>query len=285
LQVLADYFIRFCDAPFPNGFPPPLAIIEAVPHPHPLQHPTSLIDQDFSAHISSVPPSVGPSWDADSCDEHNNAASPVHDYPVISTAVRDEAPTLFSPIPRLSQSNSVSFDEYLSEYASIPPSVGPSWLGENDHASFMETDFHVDDSFSYPPMTTSAQIEESSIPPESNAIIIEQFPITSPTKPTTVVHEALVWKGEDNVLDKDFRMNIYRSLKKTNWGRPMLLTRCLYLGRFWVGLDNPFDFSEELSRKLITDSLLAAIDLDETTLQDLIDNPCERLPLIVRVTI
>ncbi|KAG2346749.1 hypothetical protein BDR05DRAFT_997154 [Suillus weaverae] len=273
LQVLVDYFIQFCDAPFPNGFPPPLAIIEAVPYPHPLQLPTSPIDQDFSAHISisSVPPSVGPSWDTDTCDAHNNAASPVHDYPVvISTAVRDE---IFSPILRLSQLNSVSFDEYLSEYASIPPSVGPSWLGETNHTSFMATNFHVDDSFSYPPMTTSVQIEESLIPSESNAIIIEQFPITSSTKPTMVVHQALVWKGADNMLNKDFQMNIYRSLKKTNWGRPMLLTRNLYLGRFWVGLDNPFDFSEELGCKLITNSLLAVIDLDETTLQDLIDNP------------
>ncbi|KAG1838171.1 hypothetical protein F4604DRAFT_1691908 [Suillus subluteus] len=228
LQVLADYFIQFCDAPFPNGFPPPLATIGAVPHPS--QLPASPIHQDFSAHLSSVPPSVGPSWDADSCDAHDIAPSHGHDYSVvISTAVQQEELTIFSPIPHLSQLNSVSY-EYLSEY-------------------------------------------EPSIPSETNAIIIEQSPITSPINPTMVVHQALVWKGADSGLDKDHRMNIYRSLKKSNWDRPMLLTRSLYLGHFWVGLDNPFEFSEQIGRKLITDSFLAAIDLDETTLQDLIDKP------------
>ncbi|KAG1866143.1 hypothetical protein F4604DRAFT_1682875 [Suillus subluteus] len=272
LQVLADYFIQFCDAPFPNGFLPPLATIGAVPHPS--QLPASPIHQDFSVHLSSVPPSVGPSWDADSCDAHNIAPSHSHDYSVvISTAVQQEEPTIFSHIPHLSQPNSVSY-EYLSEYVpSNPPSAGPSWLEEMNHTSFMVSDYQDDDSFSYPPMTTSPRIEEPSIPSETNAIIIEQSPITSPINPTMVVHQALVWKGANSGLDKDHWMNIYRSLKKSNWDCPMLLTRSLYLGHFWVGLDNPFEFSEQLGRKLITDSFLAAIDLDETTLQDLIDKP------------
>ncbi|KAG1791492.1 hypothetical protein EV424DRAFT_1549263 [Suillus variegatus] len=53
----------------------------------------------------------------------------------------------------------------------------------------------------------------------------------------------------------------------------MLLTRCLFLGCFWVGLENPFEYSEELACKIITNSLLMAADLDETTLQELLAQP------------
>ncbi|KAG1838000.1 hypothetical protein F4604DRAFT_1941883 [Suillus subluteus] len=266
-QILADNFIQFSDAPFPNGFPPPLAAIEAVS----LSDPSSLADQDFSAHLSSVPPSGGRSWDSDSYDALNMS----HDinYPGdISTSIRNEEQTVFS-LPHISQSDSVSFDglEYLSEYVpSGPPSVGPSWLGEINHPSFITSDHRAEESFGYPLTPTSVRTRESTILSE---IVIEHLPVNSPIDPTMVVHKALVWKGVDTAIDKNHRMNIYRSLKKTNWGRPMLLTRSLFLGCFWVGLENPFECSDELKRKLITDSLLTAIDLDETTLQALIDQP------------
>ncbi|KAG2120549.1 uncharacterized protein F5147DRAFT_766463 [Suillus discolor] len=237
LQVLADYCIQFWDAPFPNGFPPPLATIEAAPLPHSSHLSASSINQDFSAHICSIPASVGPSWDTDSFDAHIGAASGSHDYSVvIPTSVRDEEPTTFLPIPHLSQPNSVSFEEYLSEYVpSELPSAGPSWLEEINHTSFM--------------LSTNDYIK-------TNDTIIEHLPVTLPINPTM-----------------DYWMLIYHSLKKTNWGRPMLLTRSLYLGCFWVGLENPFEISERLARKIITNSLLTAIDIDETTLQDLIDKP------------
>ncbi|KAG2108984.1 uncharacterized protein F5147DRAFT_652562 [Suillus discolor] len=275
LQVLAEYCIQFWDAPFPNGFPPPLATIEAAPLPHSSHHSASSIDQDFSVHICSIPASVRPSWDTDSFDTHIGAASGSHDYSVvIPTSVRDEEPTTFLPIPHLSQLNSVSFEEYLSEYVpSEPPSAGPSWLEEINHASFMVSDHHADDLISYPPMTTSVQMEEPLISSETNDTIIEHLHVTLPINPTMVTHQVLVWKGVDTALHKDYRMLIYHSLKKTNWGRPMLLTRSLYLGCFWVGLENPFEISERLACKIITNSLLTAIDIDETTLQDLIDKP------------
>ncbi|KAG1843495.1 hypothetical protein C8R48DRAFT_780635 [Suillus tomentosus] len=230
------------------------------------------MDQDFSAHICSIPASVGPSWDTDSFDAHIGAASGGHDYSAVIPT--DEEPTTFLPIPHLSQPDSVSFEEYLSEYVpSEPPSVGPSWLEEINHASFMVSDHHADDSIGYPPMTISVQMEEPLNSSGTNDTIIEHLPVTLPINPTTVTHQVLVWKGVDTALHKDYRLLIYHSLKKTNWGRPMLLTRSLYLGCFWVGLENPFDISEQLARKIITNSLLTAIDLDETTLQDLIDNP------------
>ncbi|KAG1844912.1 hypothetical protein C8R48DRAFT_678333 [Suillus tomentosus] len=196
LQVLADNYIQFSDAPFPNGFPPPLATIEAVP----LSDPSYLINQDFVAHLSSISPSGGPSWDSDSYDALHASHDSDYHYPgSISTSTREQM--------------------ILSD------------------------------------------------------ILVKQFPVTSPINPMTVVHQALVWKGVDTAIDRDHRMNIYRSLKRTNWGRPMLLTRCLFLGCFWVGLENPFEYSEELACKIITNSLLMAADLDETTLQELIAQP------------
>ncbi|KAG1880675.1 hypothetical protein C8R48DRAFT_767451 [Suillus tomentosus] len=185
-------------------------------------------------------------------------------------SVRNEEQAGFSHVPHISE----SFDgaEYLSEYVpSDTPSVGPSWLGEINHASFMTSDHHAEEAFGYPLITpTSFQTREQMI---LSDILVEQFPVTSPINPMTVVHQALVWKGVDTTIDGGHRINIYRSLKRTNWGRPMLLTRCLFLGCFWVGLENPFEYSEELARKIITNSLLMAADLDETTLQELIAQP------------
>ncbi|KAG1791493.1 hypothetical protein EV424DRAFT_1549264 [Suillus variegatus] len=204
LQVLADNHIQFSDSPFPNGFPPPLATIEAVP----LSDPSYLIDQDFFAHLSSISPSGGPSWNFDSYDALYVSHDSDYHYPgSISMSVRNEEQAGFSHVPHISE----SFDdgEYLSEYVpSGTPSVELSWLGKINHASFMVSDHHVEEAFGYPLITPmSIQTREQMI---SSDILVEQFPVTSPINPMMVAHQALVWKGVDTAIDRDHHMNIYR---------------------------------------------------------------------------
>ncbi|KAG2045430.1 hypothetical protein BDR06DRAFT_1015682 [Suillus hirtellus] len=152
---------------------------------------------------------------------------------------------------------------------SVPPSVDASWP-DYDHDHFGTTtgsenhyENSVADGFqensiasSHHTMFTNALVGNAHLPP-----------------PTVVFHEHIVWKGEDTALASDFRSDITDSLRYTRWNRPLFLTKCLYLGSLWIGLANPWDLPERDYRMLVTNCFLSAVDLSETTIQELHDNP------------
>lgn len=155
--------------------------------------------------------------------------------------------------------------------SSIPPSADASWPdydydyfgtvtgSENYHKNSVATDFQENSIASgHHSMVTSALVSNAHLPP-----------------PTLVFHEHIVWKGEDTALDSDFRSDITDSLRYTHWNRPLFLTKCLYLRSLWIGLANPWDLPAKDYRILITNCFLTALDLCETTIQELHDGPRE----------
>jgi hypothetical protein len=100
------------------------------------------------------------------------------------------------------------------------------------------------------------------------------------TTTKTIVHQCLVWRGRDAVLMFS-RDDIANALKNTQWNRPIFVTKCLYFGALWTGLVNPWDFGEREYRRLVTNCFLeSVVFLNGTTLQELHDHPCKRLPFI-----
>ncbi|KAG1896723.1 uncharacterized protein F5891DRAFT_983323 [Suillus fuscotomentosus] len=83
----------------------------------------------------------------------------------------------------------------------------------------------------------------------------DQTPIT----PTIVLHNRLIWKA------------ITEALKNTPWNRPIFLTKCLYLGSLWVGLQNPWNLPDQQYRWLITSCFVMVIALSGTTMDELHD--------------
>jgi hypothetical protein len=131
-----------------------------------------------------------------------------------------------------------------------------------------------------------APVEPIMAPVESITAPVE--PVTAPVEPsspTLVFDEALNWKDTDSVIDKDMRNAIYRSLKTSPWKRPFLLIKCIFAGSYWVGIANPFEASQVDQRENLTNSLLAAIEVEGTTLQYLLSKPRKYLPLLLRVII
>jgi len=58
----------------------------------------------------------------------------------------------------------------------------------------------------------------------------------------------------------------------------------LYVGSYWVGLQNAFDLLEKLpgalekDKHLLSNCFVMAVEMSHTTLQELHEQPCERLP-------
>lgn len=160
--------------------------------------------------------------------------------------------------------------------SSVPPSVDASWPDyDHDHFGTMtgsenhhenSVDGFQEDSIagSHHTMFTNALVGNAHLPP-----------------PTVVFHEHIVWKGEDTALASDFRSDITDSLRYTLWNRPLFLTKCLYLGSLWIGLANPWDLPERDYRILVTNCFLSAVDLSETTIEELHKYP-RKLPSTVQ---
>jgi hypothetical protein len=153
------------------------------------------------------------------------------------------------------------------ELASLIPSGTPSLVGDIDY----DYSCYTDDSL--------IQFETTQI---------ENFepvnPFSPVVNPSIVFHPDLIWRGEDVPIDNEYRKAINRALNGSLWKRPLFVTKAMYVGSYWVGLQNPFDFLEKLpeaienDKRLLSNCFLRAVEMDRTTLQELHEHPRERLP-------
>lgn len=153
------------------------------------------------------------------------------------------------------------------EMASLIPSITPSLVGDIDYDYSCYTDnslmqfetTHIED---FGPINT--------FPPVVN--------------PTIVFHQDLVWRSEGTPIDNLYRKAITRALNGSPWKRLLFVTKNIYIGSYWVGLQNPFDFLEKLpsalanDRRLLSNCFVMAIEMNHTSLQELHEQPRERLP-------
>ncbi|KAG1868020.1 hypothetical protein C8R48DRAFT_771730 [Suillus tomentosus] len=147
------------------------------------------------------------------------------------------------------------------ELASLMPSVTPSLVGD------IEYDY-------------SCYTDDSLMQFETNPIDFDPIATFPPVvNPSTVFHQDLIWQGEDTPLSSAYRKDITRALNRTPWKRPLFVTKGIYLGSYWVGLQNPFEFLEKLpqamenDRRLLSNCFLMAVEMNHTTLQELHETP------------
>lgn len=154
------------------------------------------------------------------------------------------------------------------EMASLIPSITPSLVGDIDYDYSCYTDnslmqfetTHIED---FGPINT--------FPPVVN--------------PTIVFHQDLVWRSEGTPIDNLYRKAITRALNGSPWKRLLFVTKNIYIGSYWVGLQNPFDFLEKLpsalanDRRLLSNCFVMAIEMNHTSLQELHEQP--RAPSLV----
>ena len=100
-------------------------------------------------------------------------------------------------------------------------------------------------------------------------------------------HPDLPWTctARGDPLDKGQKLSLKGLLAASPWGRSFKLARYLFIGHFLVGIPiNPFLVPEAVSRQLITNSFLRALRFNDRTFDELSNEPCECLPLILNIT-
>jgi hypothetical protein len=153
------------------------------------------------------------------------------------------------------------------ELASLMPSVTPSLIGDMDY----DYSCYTDDSL--------MQFETNHI--EDFDPIDTFSPVVNPS---IVFHQDLIWQGEDTPIDNVYRKAINRALNGSPWKRPLFVTKGIYVGSYWVGLQNAFDLLEKLpgalekDKRLLSNCFVMAVEMSHTTLQELHEQPRERLP-------
>jgi hypothetical protein len=153
------------------------------------------------------------------------------------------------------------------ELASLMPSVMPSLIGDMDY----DYSCYTDDSL--------MQFETNHI--EDFDPIDTFSPVVNPS---IVFHQDLIWQGEDTPIDNVYRKAINRALNGSPWKRPLFVTKGIYVGSYWVGLQNAFDLLEKLpgalekDKRLLSNCFVMAVEMSHTTLQELHEQPRERLP-------
>jgi hypothetical protein len=311
--------IQIDPVPFLDTFPPPstaietLRLLEGVPASDP--------NEFSSSYPSSVPSSSQPS--ASSIGEfydYSSAAPP----PIEPSAswFGEHSNTSFIATPDNHTEELFDYSPFTSEEPA--PETDSVFFGEPPSTIFTTSDGYAEESIDHQmECSVWAPDEESLFFSESAGVLVDQPPITAPVEPITapvepimapvepimapvesitapvepvtapvepssptlVFDEALNWKDTDSVIDKDMRNAIYRSLKTSPWKRPFLLIKCIFAGSYWVGIANPFEASQVDQRENLTNSLLAAIEVEGTTLQYLLSKPRKYLPLLLRVII
>ncbi|KAG1717257.1 hypothetical protein EDD22DRAFT_993886, partial [Suillus occidentalis] len=130
--------------------------------------------------------------------------------------------------------------------------------------------------FEYSCYTDDSLMQFETTPLEDFAPINPVSPVINSTK---VFHKDLIWRGEDTPIDNEYRKAINRLLNRSPWKRPLFVTKALYIGSYWVGLQNSFEYLEKLpealekDKRLLSNCFLMATDICLTTLQELHDNP------------
>ncbi|KAG0697753.1 hypothetical protein DFH29DRAFT_878499 [Suillus ampliporus] len=148
------------------------------------------------------------------------------------------------------------------ELASLMPSVMPSLVGDIDY----DYSCYTEDSL--------MQFETTHI---EDSVPINTFPPI--VNLTIVFHQDLIWRGDDIPMDNVYRKAINRALKKSHWKRLLYVTKAIYLGSYWVGLQNAFDFLEKLpealenDKRLLSNCLVMAVEMNHTTLQEVHEHP------------
>jgi hypothetical protein len=138
--------------------------------------------------------------------------------------------------------------------------------------------------FEYSCYTDDSLMQFETTPLEDFAPINPVSPVINTTK---VFHKDLIWRGEDTPIDNEYRKAINRLLNRSPWKRPLFVTKALYVGSYWVGLQNSFEYLEKLpealekDKHLLSNCFLMATDICHTTLQELHDNPGEHLPQLL----
>jgi hypothetical protein len=182
----------------------------------------------------------------------------------------------FQQVPQLPTPPAMDQEFKTAFSSSVLPSVDASWPNYNrDYFRAMTG------SENYHENSVADSIQENSIASSHHLMFTNALVGNAHLPPPMVMfHEHIVWKGEDAVLASHCRLDITDSLRYTHWNQPLFLTKCLYLGSLWIGLANSWNLPERDYRILITNCFLSAVDLSETTIQDLHDNPHE-LPSIL----
>ncbi|KAG0693837.1 hypothetical protein DFH29DRAFT_1006883 [Suillus ampliporus] len=155
------------------------------------------------------------------------------------------------------------------ELASLMLSITPSLVGDVDYSCY------TNDSLM---QFETTQIEDFGT--------INTFPSVNTfppvVNPSIVFHQDLIWRGEDTPIDNVYRKAINRALNRSPWKRLLFVMKAIYVGSYWVGLQNPFDFLEKLPEALENDKCLLsncfvmAVEMNHMTLQELHEHPAIR---------
>lgn len=270
--------VQIDGVPFLDRSPPSSTAIEAsrllegAPAPDP--------NEILSLHSSSVPSSQPSVSSIGQFYGHPDAIPPLTESSASWFGKHNNTPFIAS-------------DNYTVEPFDYPPLTSEEPIPETDSAflrgppstiftSDSYTEESIDYQMEYPMWALNEELSLSF--PESDGILIDQHPITVPiipVNPTVVFNEALVWKNTDPTLNKDLRNAIERLLKTSLWKRAFFLTKCIFAGSHWVGIANPFEASQVDQHEMLTNSLLAAIEVEGTTLEYLFSKPCECLPSLL----
>ncbi|KAG2089636.1 uncharacterized protein F5147DRAFT_658385 [Suillus discolor] len=164
------------------------------------------------------------------------------------------------PLPTHFQPN----NQLASVFA--PPALlsvgGPALSGDFDYG-YEQEDYTV---------ASLGYAEDSVIPPQDTEMDDKLFGQLAPTV-TTVFHDALRWTGINIAINNDDRSAIKATMNSTCWRCPIYLTKYFLYGAFWLGLGNPFTTTEKEQRVILTNCFLSAIAHDQTTLQELVNEP------------
>ncbi|KAG0704712.1 hypothetical protein DFH29DRAFT_873566 [Suillus ampliporus] len=83
----------------------------------------------------------------------------------------------------------------------------------------------------------------------------------------------------DTPIDNVYRKAINRALNRSPWKQLLFMTKAIYVGSYWVGLQNPFDFLEKLlealenDKHLLSNCFVMAVEMNHMTLQELHEHP------------
>ncbi|KAG1850560.1 hypothetical protein C8R48DRAFT_778212 [Suillus tomentosus] len=269
-DVLTGHLVQIDGVPFLDRSPPSSTAIEVsrrlegAPAPDP--------NEISSLHSSSVPSSSQPS------------VSSIGQYYGHPGAVSPPTESSASWFGKHNNTPFIASNNYTAEPFDYPPFTSEEPIPETDSAfiggppsTIFTSDSYAEESIDYQMEYPMWALNEESLSfPESDGVLVDQHPITVPiipVNPMVVFHEALVWKNTDPALNKDLRNAIERSLKTSPWKRAFFLTKCIFAGSHWVGIANPFEASEVDQREMLTNSLLAAIEVEGTTLEYLLSKP------------
>ncbi|KAG1869094.1 hypothetical protein C8R48DRAFT_771267 [Suillus tomentosus] len=258
-DVLTGHLVQIDGVPFLDRSPPSSTAIEVsrrlegAPAPDP--------NEISSLHSSSVPSSSQPS------------VSSIGQYYGHPGAVSPPTESSASWFGKHNNTPFIASNDYTAEPFDYPPFTSEEPIPETDSAfiggppsTIFTSDSYAEESIDYQMEYPMWALNEESLSfPESDGVLVDQHPITVPiipVNPTVVFHEAFVWKNTDPALNKDLRNAIERSLKTSPWKRAFFLTKCIFAGSHWVGIANPFEASEVDQREMLTNSLLAAIEVE-----------------------